>query len=107
MELGVGVVAGFWTPVAAKPAAWVISQMTPQGVEELFARLGHMTPAKTSLDRLPKQLAHRWDEDRPGYEGSELRRLLRADPGRLRVRALVVLTHRSSDVDRFGRGLQS
>ena len=70
MELGVGIVAGFWTPVAAKQAAWVVSQMTPQGAEELFQRLGHMTPSKSSLDRLPKQVAERWEEDRPGYEAA-------------------------------------
>lgn len=68
MELGVGVVAGFWTPVAARQAAWVVSQMTPQTAEELFARVGNMAPSKSSLDRLPKALAERWDDDRSGYE---------------------------------------
>ena len=68
MELAIGVVGGFWTPVAAKQAAWVVSQMTPQSAEEWFTRLGHMTPSKSSLDRLPKEFAERWKEDRPGYE---------------------------------------
>jgi hypothetical protein len=68
MELRTGIVAGFWTELAAKQAAWVVSQMTPQTAEELFERLGNMAPSKSSLDRLPKQLADRWDEDRAGYE---------------------------------------
>jgi len=30
MELNTGIVGGFWTPMAARQAAWVVSQMTPQ-----------------------------------------------------------------------------
>ena len=30
MELRAGIVGGFWTPMAAQQAAWVVSQMTPQ-----------------------------------------------------------------------------
>jgi hypothetical protein len=68
MELRLGVVEGFWTPDAAKQAAWVVSQMTPKLGEELFERLGHMTPSKSSLDRLPKALSQRWEEDRLRFE---------------------------------------
>ena len=68
MELKAGIVGGFWTPTAARQAAWVVSQMTPQTAEELFTRLGHMSPSKSSLDRLPKVLAERWDGDRKGFE---------------------------------------
>ncbi|MEZ4439259.1 MAG: hypothetical protein R3B72_09230 [Polyangiaceae bacterium] len=70
MELNAGIVGGFWTPVAAGQASWVVSQLTPQSAEELFARLGNMAPSKSSLDRLPKLLAERWDEDRAGYEAA-------------------------------------
>lgn len=70
MELGVGIVGGFWTPVAARQASWVVSQLTPQSAEELFERVGNMSPSKSSLDRLPKLLAERWDEDRTGYEAA-------------------------------------
>jgi hypothetical protein len=66
MELSAGIVAGFWTPVAAKQAARMLSQMTPQTAEELFARVRNMAPSKSSLDRLPKALAQRWDDDRSG-----------------------------------------
>jgi hypothetical protein len=68
MELGAGIVGGLWTPMAAKQAAWVVSQLTPQTAEELFERMGNMAPSKSSLDRLPKILAERWDDDRGGYE---------------------------------------
>lgn len=70
MELKTGIVGGFWTPMAARQAAWVVSQMTPQTAEELFARVGNMTPSKSSLDRLPKLLADRWNDDRKGFEAT-------------------------------------
>lgn len=68
MEMKAGIIGGFWTPRAARQAAWVVSQMTPQTAEELFARIGHMEPSKSSLDRLPKLLAERWNDDRKGFE---------------------------------------
>jgi len=70
MELNTGIVSGFWTPMAARQAAWVVSQMTPQTAEELFARVGNMAPSKSSLDRLPKLLAERWNDDRKGFEAT-------------------------------------
>jgi hypothetical protein len=66
----VGIVEGRWTPLAAKQATWVVSQMTPQLAEELFARMGNMTPSKSSLDRLPKALSARWEDDRESFEGT-------------------------------------
>ncbi len=68
MELNAGIVGGLWTPMAAQQAAWVVSQMTPQTAEDLFARVGNMAPSKSSLDRLPKLLAERWNDDRKGFE---------------------------------------
>lgn len=68
MELNAGIVGGFWTPLAARQAAWVVSQITPQTAEDLFKRVGNMTPSKSSLDRLPKVLAERWDDDRTHFE---------------------------------------
>ena len=68
MELNAGIVGGFWTPMAARQAAWVVSQMTPQIAEEMFARIGNMAPSKSSLDRLPKVLAERWDDDKTQFE---------------------------------------
>jgi hypothetical protein len=70
MELKTGIVSGFWTPMAARQAAWVVSQMSPQTAEELFARVGNMRPSKSSLDRLPKLLAERWKDDRKEFEAT-------------------------------------
>jgi len=68
MESRLGIVEGYWSPLAAKNAVWVVSQMTPQLAEELFERLGNMQPSKASLDRLPKALSRRWEEERQQFE---------------------------------------
>ena len=68
MELRLGVIEERWTPLAAQQAAWVVAQMTPQLAEELFARIGNMNPSKSSLDRLPKALSARWEEERTKFE---------------------------------------
>lgn len=68
LDARVGIVEGRWTPLAAKQATWVVSQMTPQLAEELFARVGNMMPSKSSLDRLPKALSARWESDREAFE---------------------------------------
>jgi hypothetical protein len=68
MDLRLGIVEGRWTPVAAQQATWVVAQMTPQLAEELFRRIGNMTPSKSSLDRLPKALSARWEEERVHFE---------------------------------------
>ncbi len=68
LDLRLGIVEGRWTPVAAQQVAWVVSQMTPEQAEELFARIGNMTPSKSSLDRLPKALSARWEQERVHFE---------------------------------------
>ena len=68
LDAQVGIIEGRWTPLAAKQATWVVSQMTPQLAEELFARVGNMTPSKSSLDRWPKALSARWECDREAFE---------------------------------------
>lgn len=72
MELRAGIVEGRWTPLAAKQATWVVAHLTPQEGEDLFELMGNMTPSKSSLDRLPKQLSSKWEEDRERFE-AELR----------------------------------
>lgn len=72
MELRAGILEGFWSPVAAEQSLWVVAQMTPQMGQELFGRIGNMTPSKASLDRLPKRVAERWEDNRVELEG-ELR----------------------------------
>jgi hypothetical protein len=72
MELRAGIVEGRWTPLAAKQAIWVVAHLTPREGEELFEVMGNMKPSKSSLDRLPKQLSSKWEEDRERFE-EELR----------------------------------
>ena len=68
LDLKLGIVEGFWTTRAAEQASWVVTQMVPQKAEELFARVGNMSPSKSSLDRLPKAMGERWEQDREAYE---------------------------------------
>lgn len=70
MELALGVVGNFWTQRAAQQALWVVTQMTPSKGAELFERVGNMKPSKSSLDRLPKLIESRWEENREEFEQS-------------------------------------
>lgn len=47
MEVRAGMIGGFWTPLAAKQATWVVAHLTPQEGEDLFGRLGGMKPSKS------------------------------------------------------------
>lgn len=69
MELRAGIVDGRWTPRAAKQAIWFVAQMTSRTVEELYQRLGGLTPSKSALDRLPKKLSTQWEAGRELFEG--------------------------------------
>ena len=51
-----------------------MAHLTPQECADTLRELGNMSPSKSSLDRLPKQLSSRWEEDREAFEES-----LRAD----------------------------
>jgi hypothetical protein len=42
-----------------------VAHVTPKEGEELFARLGNMTPSKSTLDRWPKALSAHWETHRP------------------------------------------
>jgi hypothetical protein len=72
LEKRLGVMGGLWLPNAAKQATWVVAQMTPGLAEELFERVGTMQPSKSTLDRLPKELSGRWEDERKAFE-AELR----------------------------------
>ncbi|ETW92306.1 MAG: hypothetical protein ETSY2_53795 [Candidatus Entotheonella gemina] len=65
LELGAGIIEGYWTPLAAKQASWAVAHLTPQESEELFDMLGNMTPSKSTLDRLPKALNGQTNDSRP------------------------------------------
>ena len=68
MELGAGIIEGYWTPGAAQASAWAVAHLTPGESEQLFRRLGGMQPSRSSLDRLPKKLSERWEESRGAFE---------------------------------------
>lgn len=70
MEVRTGIVEGYWSPWAAELAVWVVAHLTPAAGEELFARLGSMTPSKSSLDRLPKEVSCRWEDQRLDFEAA-------------------------------------
>ena len=70
MELSLGIIGDFWTPRAAQQALWVVTQMTPRKSAELFERVGRMTPSKSSLGRLPKVFAERWEGNREALEAA-------------------------------------
>jgi len=68
LELGAGIVEGFWTPLAAKQAAWAVAHLTPRESEQLFATLGGMQPSRSALDQLPKHLSAKWEKSRRHFE---------------------------------------
>jgi hypothetical protein len=70
LELRAGVVAGHWTPLAARQASFLVSHLTPQECEDTLRELGNMRPSKSSLDRLPKRLSARWEGAREDYEAA-------------------------------------
>jgi hypothetical protein len=67
-DLRMGVIGGFWLPSAAEQGVWLVSQMTPLLAEEALKRVGNMVPSKSSLDRLPKEVGQRWEENREEFE---------------------------------------
>lgn len=68
LELRAGIVAGYFTPRAARQAAFVTAQLTPGESEALFAELEGMRPSRASLDRLPKTLSAHWEQYRQEWE---------------------------------------
>ena len=70
MELRAGIVAGHWTPLAARQANFLIAHVTPGEGESVLRELGHMKPSKSSLDRLPKCLGSAWEAEREAFEAS-------------------------------------
>ncbi len=73
MELRSGLIAGYFTPQAARQGAFVMAHLTPGESEEMFGEIGNMRPSRSSLDRLTKALSPHWETQRIGWEG-QLRR---------------------------------
>lgn len=68
LERRAGIIRGYWTPRAAQLATWVTAHLVPGEAEQLFGRLGGMTPSRSTLDRLPKDLSERWERRRAEFE---------------------------------------
>jgi hypothetical protein len=68
LELQAGIVEGFFTPVAARRAAYVVAHLPPATGAALFVELGSMQPSASSLERLPKGLSARWEAHRQDWE---------------------------------------
>ncbi len=68
LELRAGILQGYWTPSAARQAAFAMAHLTPGDSEALFAELGGMQPSRASLDRLPKELSAHWEVHRQEWE---------------------------------------
>ena len=70
LERTVGIVEGYWTPLAARQGAMLVSHLTPREAEEVLGTLGNMQPSKSSLDRLPKALSARWEAQRADFDAT-------------------------------------
>ncbi len=68
LELQAGIVEGFFTPLAARRAAYVVAHMPPATGAALLVELGTMRPSVSSLERLPKGLSARWEAHRQEWE---------------------------------------
>jgi len=70
LELRAGIMRGYWTPRAARQAAFAMAHLTPGDSQDLFGELGGMKPSRASLDRLPKELSAHWEIHRQEWEAA-------------------------------------
>ena len=68
LELRSGIIAGYFTPRAARQGAFVMAHLTPGESEDLFGEIGNMQPSRSTLDRLTKALSPHWEEQRVVWE---------------------------------------
>src|SRR5437763_658263 len=65
-EIRAGIVEEYFRPLAAQHAA--VTHLTPEEGETMLRLLGAMSPSNSSLDRLPKALSVRLEDDRAAFE---------------------------------------
>lgn len=70
LELRAGMVAGHWTPRAARLAAYVSAELTAGDAAKFWGELGNMQPSRASLGRLPATLSAVWEGQRLEWEAS-------------------------------------
>lgn len=68
LELRAGIIAGYWTPRAARQAMFVMAHLTSGESEAVFAELEGMQPSRSNLDRLPKDVSPHWETQRQEWE---------------------------------------
>jgi hypothetical protein len=68
LELRSGVIAGYFTPRAARQGAFAMAHLTAGESEAMFGEIGNMRPSRSSLDRLTKVLSPHWEEHRTDWE---------------------------------------
>ena len=49
LEVRAGIIAGHWTPLAARQASVLVARMTPQESADTLRELGNMSPSKSTL----------------------------------------------------------
>jgi hypothetical protein len=68
VEERAGIIDGLWTPLAARRALALVSEVTPGFAEGLLASWGGMSPSRSSLDRLAKFVGSVWESQRTAFE---------------------------------------
>jgi hypothetical protein len=68
LELRSGIIAGYFTPRAARQGAFAMAHLTPGESEAMFGEIGNMQPSRSSLDRLTKALSPHWEDHRADWE---------------------------------------
>ena len=68
LELRSGIIAGYFTPRAARQGAFAMAHLTAGESEALFGEIGNMQPSRSSLDRLTKALSPHWEAQRVSWE---------------------------------------
>ena len=68
LELRSGIIAGYFTPRAARQGAFAMAHLTSGESAELFGEIGNMQPSRSSLDRLTKALSPHWEDQREVWE---------------------------------------
>jgi hypothetical protein len=64
LDYRAGIIENTWTPSAGELMAYAVAVMTPYEAERLFKKFGGMSPSRSSLERLPKPLSDKWEENR-------------------------------------------
>ncbi len=70
MDLRAGIVEGTWTPRAAKQGIFALAHLPTETAAEMFETIGCMTPSKSGLDRLGKQVGATWESRRTELEAA-------------------------------------